>query len=225
MSIVLARRMLSAAATVAVAAAVAVTLAAPAQALPDAHPGGGTLVVRTAPPLAGVPVQAAGTTVLTDSRGFARFPVPSFAALSDVVRVPDTEVSPGFRVRLDRIIGRPSSGRPVVVGLDTFREVRWRFTDLTGAEVAPSKVQKMRLRSGAGQIITLRGPQLSEPLWLQATRIVRGIGTVESKELYYSIDQVLRDGGDLVYKAQQKFFPLNSPLWDIHLTFFRLTVQ
>jgi hypothetical protein len=177
------------------------------------------------PAYAGVPVTIGGATGVSDGAGVARLHVANFAALPNSAHVPETTVAPGVRVRFDRLIGVPSSGRPITVGLDVWRQIRWKFLNGKGALVPPAAVDMMRLRSSSGQLTTLRGAGLAHSLWLQATRVYRAVDGVHAKKLYYNIDAVQKLGGDLVYHDQQKFFPYQDPVWAIHLTYFTLTVK
>jgi hypothetical protein len=193
----------------------------------DARDVPGTLVVHTVPPTEGVVVTADGNRAVTDSQGIARLPVDKFRGLSDRLEVPDAQVSGDTRVQLDRILGSPDSavrGKPLVVGLRIFRKVTWSFSDRQRTPVPLGRITSMRLRSSTGQRFELKGSGLGKPLWVLSVRTVQTSSGLVPKDLYYVVDHVIVEGGEVVNSAQQRFVPNVATRWPIELLFYALRV-
>jgi hypothetical protein len=103
------------------------------------------------------------------------------------------------------------------VGYEISRPITFRFLDLDGKEVNPTRVSELTVRSSLGGVKRYEG---IGPHWLQAGRVLRRSTGLQSKDLLYSIDSVMVDGSSVVHRAQQKFLVSDGPVWGITLLLY-----
>jgi hypothetical protein len=96
-------------------------------------------------------------------------------------------------------------GRVIAVSL--YSRTGFRYVNLQGRRIDPSRVSSVRLKSRTGQKITLRA---RHAVLLQASRVVALQGATKSKSIEYSVEEVDVGGGQVVNHAQQRFFPLRT---------------
>jgi hypothetical protein len=194
------------AALLAVAAAAGLSRPAAAAAAAEyGFPSTETITFRTVPPIAGVRVQSAGRTALTDAQGLVTLTVPrtgrAFRAI-EPPRVLRTRLPSGREVRFGGLF---DSGR--TLGLSIYGRVRLRFVDLQGDRVPAEDVARVRLRSSTGLAVTMRGALTPA---LQATRVGLTPRGVRSKPLRYAVESVKVGGGDVVHRGERRFFPAHT---------------
>lgn len=206
------------------AMAAVLTLALPGA----AHADQSVLVVHTVPATPGARVSAEGTIAVADKHGVARLPVRNWDLINGRFHVLDTRVSDSRKVKVDRILGSPSSsrgGKPLEVGLRSERLVSWSFVDRGGQEIPTSRVSLLQLRSNTGQILDLKGSDLTRPRWMDSGRTQQTPVGLVNKELYWSVTRVVVDGADVVNSSQQVFFPEQNQAWQISLLFYRVSID
>ncbi|HXR42485.1 MAG TPA: endo-1,3-alpha-glucanase family glycosylhydrolase [Acidothermaceae bacterium] len=226
------RRILTAAG-LGVAAVALIALAAPSAYADRPHPKNplkypGTVVFQTVPPTPGVEATADNHVAYADAAGVIRLPVDNFKGVRDRIKVPDRQVSANERVHFDHFLGDPDTGydgHAIQLGLDITRQISWTFTDLQDSPVSPERVTSMKIRSGTGEVITLTGAQLSQPLWVNAGRVKQNLGALRFQDMYWVVDSVQVEGAETVNRAQQKFFPMQKQSWPVQLMFYTIRVR
>ena len=189
--------------------------------------GPGTLLIRTVPPTPGARFSADGVIVRADRAGVARLPVRKFTGLEQRFHVLTTKVQKDQTVLRDRIVGTPEhgvGGRPLVVGLRTQRLVKWAFVDRGGKEVPPERVTRLVLKGNTGEVLVLTGDDLTRPRWVAASRTQQTPAGLVSKDLYWSVSEVVIDGAEVVNKGQQVYVPNETRRWTIEVLFYRVQV-
>jgi hypothetical protein len=187
----------------------------------------GTLVIKTVPPTPGARFSADGVIARADRAGVARLPVRKFTGLEQRFNVLTTKVQKDQTVLRDRIMGTPehgAGGRPLVVGLRTQRLVKWGFVDRGGKEVPTERVTRLVLKSNTGEVLALTGADLTRPRWVAASRTQQTPAGLVSKDLYWSVTQVVIDGAEVVNKGQQVFVPNETRRWTVEVLFYRVQV-
>jgi len=152
-----------------------------------------------------------------DQQGRAR--PPAARASGAALRVLDTEVSPGVRARFDRWY----RGRSIAA-INLYYRVAPRFVDLSGAPVDPELVSRLVLEGSQGRRHVFTG---GRPQWLQGNRVVPESEGTRATPVFYVADRVEVAGSSVVHRAQQRFFPTQSPKLELRLLFFsvRFTVR
>ena len=207
-----------------VALAVAVACGAvPAAAAAAAPPR--IAIFTTMPPTAGVQLTYRGRTFKTGSDGSVTIDVSQTPRSADPrfeVRVRSRQVGADRRVRFSRWLG---DVRRPVAALETERLVSWRFVDLGGTTVDPTRVQQLVLKSVTGEVTTYRGADLTRPHWLLAQRIVPISGGTEARDLYYSVRRIDVLRSNVVNASQQRFEPTSDTRLTFRLSFYPLRLQ
>jgi hypothetical protein len=189
------------------AALAAGALAAMTAAAPAVGSGSGAqpfqaVTFRTVPPVAGVRMLSGGQIAITDARGRVTLTVRRTGRrLSpfEVPRVLPARIGSRREARLD---GFFDSGR--TVGLAVYTRARLDFVDRAGARVPAGRVGRVRLRSAAGELVTMQGSVTPK---LLASRVVRTRAGVRSVPVQYAVERVDVDGSNVVQRARQRFFP------------------
>ena len=188
----------------------------------------GVLTVQTVPVIKGARVAADGNIATTNRLGQAKLPVAKFTDLATRFHVLETRVDPRQKVTVDKVLGDPehgASGRPLVVGLRTYRLVRFAFYDRTGGAVNTRRISLLQLRSSTGEIVKLRGAALNEPLWVLASRTQQVPDGLVSKDIYWVVDRTVVNGAEVVNRAEHKFVPNSTITWTVKLLFYRVEVE
>ncbi len=188
-----------------------------------------SVVVTTTPSVAGLRFAFGGTVYTTNSGGRMEIPVSGSAELAALLNPyaqsnritllgglrPD-----GTRYTVDRWYSRRVGGqRTLVAALQSFVPTTFHFENPNGAVFPAGRVERMIVKRSDGLVTTYRGPQLTKPIMLQATRVVRVNGLV-SKDLLYRVQAVTVDGNNLVNRAQQAFLPGKSRGVTLKLLFY-----
>jgi hypothetical protein len=217
------------------AAAVVAALAAPAAAAPARRLQPHTLVVRVVPAMAGVSFTLDGRSFQSGADGVASITVDGVATRRLTVAVPPPR--PGLRYEFQRWTGgyggdEFSATRTVRMGgrvtrlVAGFTEaclVSWSFVDTQGGPVPRGVVESVVLKDDSGGRYQKPGDGAH---WLPASQPVRdNSGRVRSQALDYSVEGVLVDGANAVFRSQQRFRPAPNAAWPISLRFYQMQVS
>jgi hypothetical protein len=220
---------------VVLAAALAAALAAPAAGAPARRLQPHTLVVEVVPAMAGVAFTLDGKGFRSGPNGVASITADGVATRRLTVAVPPPQ--PGLRFRFQRWTGgyggdEFSSSRTVRMGgrvtrlVAAFAQeclVRWSFADNRGDPVPGGTVESVVLKDTSGGRYRQAGDGVH---WLPASQAVRdNSGRVRSQPLDYSVEEVLVDGANAVFRAQQRFRPEPNVTWVISLRFYEMQIR
>jgi len=177
------------------------------------------LEVEMIPPLAGVRVSLDEQLFVSDADGIARLPMARWDNLQTRLQVLDSDISEDVRARPDKVIGDLSqpNARRLRVLLNVFYRVTISFVDLENKPVPPTLVDLVRLKNSLGQVWEL---EPGESKWVQGSRVVPLLGKFESKDIYYTVEQVMVEGTNAVNQSQQKFFPRQTRAWQTQLMYY-----
>jgi hypothetical protein len=216
-------------------AAALAAVAGPAEAAPARRLQPHTLVVQVVPPMAGVAFTLDGRAFQSGADGVASITVDGVATRQLTVGLPPPR--PGLRYAFQRWPGgyggdEFSASRTVRMGgrvtrlVAGFTEsclVSWSFTDTQGGPVPRGVVESVVLKDDSGGRYQKPG---DGPHWLPASQPVRdNSGRVRSQRLDYSVEGVLVDGANAVFRSQQRFRPAPNATWPISLRFYQMQVS
>jgi hypothetical protein len=217
-----------------VAAALVGALAVPAAATPARRLRPHTLIVQVVPPMAGVAFALDGRPFESDADGVAAITVMGGASRRLTVSVPPSR--PGLRFDFQRWSGGHggdefSTGRLVrmggrvtrlVAGFGVECLVRWSFVDGQGRPVPTRMVETVVLKNDIGGRYQKPGDGYH---WLPARQVVRGnSGQVSARPLAYSVEGVMVDGANAVFRSQQRFRATPKATWPISLRFYQMQI-
>jgi hypothetical protein len=189
---------------VCVGVAVLAVTAAPAGAAP-AYPAFQTVTFRTVPAVEGARLRSDGRIVTTDARGRVTLTIRRTGPRIRDIEAPEvlpTRLPSGRQVRFD---GFFESGR--TIGLALYARTRLRFVDPAGDAVPARKVGATRLESGTGLSVQMAGA-VTPPL--RANHVALTRDGVRSRPVQYAVESVEVEGGNVVNRAQQRFYPLRT---------------
>jgi hypothetical protein len=190
---------------------------------PDPVPA--TINIQTVPPTVNVPFSLDDRKIATDAQGATKIDLADLSPkIRQAIKIDDNEVDPGVSAKLGRWYW---NGRRAVAALDMYYRVKWHFVDLDGRPVDPQRITSLTMRSSHGIVHEFNTNDLSVPQWLQGSRVVPEAAGLLNKDIYYTIDQVMIDGTNVVNRAQQRFFPTTNLELPIQLLFYpaHFTVQ
>jgi hypothetical protein len=198
----------------------------------------GEIEVDTVPALPGVQIQVssaldlgspwgapATTTVTADAKGIIRIPVAETGSYRLTVlpwHSPDPTMRATFS-RWEHTLYLPTRivnyepGLRLLAGFETSDLVSVHFTDLAGAPIDTKTITSYTLKSSMGDHIERSD---EKPIWLPSTRVGRLGGDLEVLKIYYSMDEVMVDGSNVVHHAQYRFQPTETQKWTIPLLYF-----
>jgi hypothetical protein len=217
------------------AAALAAALAAPAAAAPARRLQPHTLVVQVVPPMAGVAFTLDGRGFESGADGVASITAEGIATRRLTVGVPPPR--PGLRYEFQRWTGGDGGeqfgtsrtvrmgGREtrLVAGFTEACLVRWSFVDTQGDPVPSGMVESVVLKDDSGGRYQKPGDGAH---WLPASQPVRdNSGRVRAQPLDYSVEGVLVDGANAVFRSQQRFQPAPNATWPISLRFYQMQIS
>jgi hypothetical protein len=218
-----------------VAAALVGAMAAPAAATPARRLRPHTLVVQVVPAMAAVAFTLDGRGFESGADGVASITVTGGATRRLTVSVPPPR--PGRRFEFQRWSGgyggdEFSASRTVrmggrvtrlVVGFSEESLVRWSFVDGQGRPVPSGVVESVVLKDDTGGRYQKPGDGYH---WLPASQPVRdNSGRVRARPLDYSVEGVLVDGANAVFRSQQRFRPAPNATWPISLRFYQMRIS
>jgi hypothetical protein len=210
------------------------SLAVPAAAAPARQLRARTLVVQVAPAMAGVAFALDGRGFASDARGLASITVTGGGSHRLSVRVPAPQ--PGLRFEFKRWLGGHggdefSRSRTVtlgglvtrlVAGFDSACQVRWSFADEQDESIPSDRVQSVTLKDDSGGRHRLPGEGFH---WLPARRVVReNTGRASARPIAYSVESVMVDGTNAVFRSQQRFQAAPRTKWTISLRFYEMHI-
>jgi len=217
------------------AAALAAALAAPAAAAPARRLQPHTLVVQVVPPMAGVAFTLDGRRFRSGADGAASITADGVATRHLTVGVPAPRS--GLRYEFQRWTGgyggdEFSASRTVrmggrvtrlVVGFTEVCLVRWSFVDTQGDPVPSGVVESVVLKDDSGGRYQKPGDGAH---WLPASQAVRdNSNRVTARPLDYSVEGVLVNGANAVFRSQQRFRPAPNATWPISLRFYQMQIS
>ncbi len=192
----------------------------------DAPPEGREWVdVTTLPPVPGVHLQLADEQAQTDDSGRARFSRPrGLGEVAPALHVLDDSapLTPRSRVRLARVY-RATSIAPVVTFEVDFA-VTLGFVDRAQATVAPATVGSLQLKSSVGEVRDIDAAT-TDTVWLMGQRVVPFGRELQVKNLYWTVQEAIVGGSNVINRSQQRFEPATTQDVSIELLFFTATFR
>jgi hypothetical protein len=216
-----AARLLSLSVLVWLATAVVGTAAVPAAAAPQSGPT--AITIHTVPAVAGFPVILDGVAAVTDGNGDAHF-VAAPGGLGERVTLNQVVVQiNGRQVKANaaKVYHEAEGGTAAELALDLLYQVRFTFSDMAGSPVDASVINTVTVKSVIGEVIDLPAHQDS---WLQGSRVVPLQGSLEVKQVYWTVQRVEYSGSNVVNASQQRFQPDQQEDVTVKLLFYRVDV-
>jgi hypothetical protein len=203
------------------ATAVAGTAAVPAAAAPQNGPT--AITIQTVPAVAGFPVILDGVAAVTDGSGAAHFAAPP-GGLGERVTL-NEEVVPingrEVRAKAAKLYHESDNGTVAELALDLLYRVHFEFSDMAGAPVDASVIDTITVKSVIGEVVDLPA---HEDNWLQGSRVVPLQGSLQVKQVYWTVQRVEYSGSNVVNASQQRFQPDQQEAVTIKLLFYRVDV-
>lgn len=213
-----------AAATAVLTAILCLGLALPAAAAPTAVPPPcqdpariAPVSVTSIPAVPGLVIQVDGHEVKASAQGTATVMacrddlVDRIVVSRDPVPIDDRR-----RVRYDRMFVT-GSGTAVALAF----QVDY-LTDVRLDGLPPDEIESLTLRSSTGERITSeeQGPQ-----WLWGQRVIRGPSGLLLRDIFYTVDQVMVHGANVVNRSQTKFYPSETPVVQVPVLTYDLELE
>jgi phospholipase C len=196
---------------------VLVAAAAPPAEAQAPGPSAVPATIQTVPPVPGMRFSLNGAPFEADPQGLAS--PPATGGVPPELRALNTDVAPGVRGRLDRwYLGRG------IAAINLYYRVKPTFIDLNGERIDPRMVTEVWLRSSNGRRSVLKGGRSG---WLQGNRVVPESQGRKSTAVSWAAEKVVVAGSTVVHRAQQRFFPSESPKMELRLSLYsaRLKVR
>jgi hypothetical protein len=182
------------------------------------------------PPISGVQFSLDGRIFESDENGFARITVKS-PGVYQIEPVPFEDKGLGYQANFERWepdnyettrkITVPETTN-LVAGYELSYPVRFLFMDPSGQPVDPNRVSSVTLSSSQGATLTF---ERGDSVWLQKNRIVRRLGGLDDIDVYYTVQNVMIDGSNVVNQGQQRFNLDQSKTWEIRLLLYNASFQ
>jgi hypothetical protein len=186
-----------------------------------ADPISGSLMVRAIPAWSGIVYELDGETFVSDDKGVVRIDVKRWSTdLRSRITIHDAYNDNGSRASFSnwRAWLSPHS-RDVFATFRISDPVTFSFIDMDGIPVDNATIDSIVIKSTTGDIVTMTGQQLAEPVLLTSTVITTPEGLF-NKPITYVIDGVYIDGANVVHRAQQRTTFEKSRHWEIKLLFY-----
>jgi hypothetical protein len=111
----------------------------------------------------------------------------------------------------------------LVAGFTEVCLVRWSFVDTQGDPVPGGVVESVVLKDDSGGRYQKPGDGAH---WLPARQAVRdNANRVTARPLDYSVEGVLVNGANAVFRSQQRFRPAPNATWPISLRFYQMQIS
>jgi hypothetical protein len=179
--------------------------------------------IATVPAVPGFPVILDGERQVTDSHGIAHFTPRRSAGLQDRLTFTELRKATPGNGEVHYIARRLYKGHQgPQLTLDVSWQVRPSFHDLHGSPIDPAQIQSMTVKSSTGALRTLSP---TEPSELQGQRVIPLNGTLQVKEIYWTIQEVRYAGTSVVNASQQRFSPARTQQVPIQLLFYDVHVH
>lgn len=195
-----------------------------------------TITIRTVPALPGIRFLFDGSPLVTGPQGTTSF-TERHNFDPHALQLTQTRLSLGQRqYEFARWAGQrdPNQAfRPTVTGLpmradytvtasfSVTCQVRPRLVQQDGAPLSPGMVSHIGLRSSLGQSATLAPSGTS---WLPCARPVYRDSQLYSRDVGYSVQEMLVDGTNVVHAGVQRFSPIHTPAPTVTGYFYALTI-
>ncbi len=193
----------------------------------SAAPAPRTVKVEVVPNYPGVQFTLDGMSEVTGANGVAVVNDPNLSAAESAVSLPQQQLSPNLRVRLDRVASDPNHGdfsRLLVVELDADRAVSIHLVTPQGKPVPQSQVDSVTLKDSVGRTTKLTRSQLRGPVWLSASRPSPVAQGVADRNITYSIASAVVSGSNAVNSGQLRFDTRRSLTWNVPAILHSLTI-
>jgi hypothetical protein len=188
-------------------------------------PVSGILRVQTIPARQGIQFELDGKIFKTDSTGIARIRVDEWSTdLRRRIIVHDADYGTsrlsftGWRDWLS-----PHS-RDVFAAFALWEPIEISFTDMNGQSVDSATIDSLVIKSSTGEIYTLDGEDLGDPVML-ISRVITTPSGVSVKPITYIVDQVLIDGANVVNRAQQRTTFETDTTWTISVLTYQVRFE
>jgi hypothetical protein len=189
-----------------------------------------TITIQTVPAIQGITFKMYGQQFTSDSNGLARIKINQAGqyrldVLLDQYRNPAQQIE--FGRWLDetyvpyRVVTVPSDN-VIQIGLNIYHRVNFKFVDLDGYPVDPSRISLINIRGIQGDFFALKP---TDAPWLPASRTARRLSGLQVTDLLYSINSVTIDGSNVVNSAQQRFYAKTDDTWTITLLLYSLNIS
>lgn len=192
--------------------AAAAAAGAPPAAAQDRTSGGLTRVtLHTVPRVAGVAVRHRGRTLRTDEKGRVTLDVRMYRRTRETTkgvlafeppRILTSRLPNGAEARFAGFYERGN-----VIALSLYTRLEVRFVDLQGQPIPARDVGVVRLKSRTGVRVPFKAGRSPK---LHASRVQPTPDGPRSKPIEYGVEGVDVLGGNVVNRAQQRFFPLRT---------------
>jgi len=188
------------------------------------------LEIRTVPALPGVLVKAAGNVFSTGPDGIARIPFAEPGSYD--IEVSRSVVTPQFHATFARWNDDSFSATRVVVvprkkvlqvGYDIQATISYRFVDLDGRPVDPTRIEGLVLKSSTGEVRELPAAGRDAVTTVQAGRVIPTHSGLEVSPVQWSVEAVIVHGTNVVNRKQQRFYPIEEQDWTIALLLYSAT--
>lgn len=208
------------------AALVAAVTAGPAAAAPVPAPAGGycdnprdvvPIQISTVPAAPNMVIHMDGQPLQLSAEGTAA-PVSCRRELISRIEVARDayQIDERRQVRFDRIFVS-DAGRKVELAFHTDYLTQIRLNGLPAEDIDSYTIQ-----SSTGERITSVG---NDPLWLWGQRVVRGPSGLVTRPLFYSVQEVLVHGENVVTRSKTKFEPVSVPVVEVPLLSYTVNLQ
>ena len=195
------------------------------------HVAPATLIVRTVPLLAGVPVlRVDGRPMSTGADGTIHVAIPAVRRYRLEVMLPPEQ--PDLRLTFDRwgdgnrdkvrSIRLPGRSE-LVLGLERMHRVQFGFVDASGTTVDPARVETLLIANDRGEVLE---PSPGESTWLVENRIMRVGGELSSVPIEYRIQEVGVRGSNVVDRGRLHHQPSGElDTWLVPLLLYSVAVS
>ena len=184
---------------------------------------GGTVFLRTVPPLGGVRIQVGGQAVTTGPDGSVSMTVNDLNGIASQVGLATSQLG-NNTLTLAKV--QPGSHVPhesrLTLGLDVSTQLSLQINP-GDTGVAASMVRSVRLHSSAGDRIDV-DPRVSPYVSLSSRRARLQNGVLRSQIVTWSVDSVKAGPGVALTAQNQGFDPFGQSTWSLDLQAVRGTV-
>jgi len=215
-------------AAIALATALAATVAAAPGAGAVTPPATRTVSVQVVPALAGVAFTLDGIPGVTGVGGTAAVVDTNLNGASERLLVPNQTLTPTLRVVLDRVANDPHHGaftRKLVAELDEDRAVTISMLTPKKKTLPLSEVTSATITNSLGSTMQLTRAQLAKPIWLAASRPALTSSGTNGRLVTYAFKSVIIRGANVVNSGQLHFTPNKALIWAVPVILHSLRIE
>jgi hypothetical protein len=177
----------------------------------------GPVAVTSVPAVSGLVVQVDGQDVALSDQGTATVTACRDDLVSRVsVGADPIQLDDRRRVRYDRMFVT-DSGRAVALAFHVDY-----LTDIRLNGLPPEEIESFTLRSSTGERIT---SEEQAPQWLWGQRVIRAPSGLLLRDIFYTVDQVMVHGVNVVNRSQTKFYPSEMPIVQVTALTYDLDLE